>query len=61
MPIVTIQMFKGRSVEAKRDLVKNVTEAVCKSVDLKPETVTVLIEEHEPENWAGGGTLFSDK
>jgi 4-oxalocrotonate tautomerase len=61
MPIVTIQMFKGRSLEAKRELVERVTEAVAQAIDLKPETVTVLIEEHDKENWAVGGQLFSDR
>jgi 4-oxalocrotonate tautomerase len=28
---------------------------------VKPEWVTVLIEEHERENWATGGELHSDK
>lgn len=61
MPIVTIQLFKGRSPEVKRDLVKRVTEAVAGAADLLPETVTVLIEEYERDSWAVGGTLFSDK
>lgn len=61
MPVVTVQLFKGRSPEVKRDLVRRVTEAVAQSVDLAPETVTVLIEEYERDNWAVGGKLFSDK
>lgn len=61
MPIVTVQMFKGRSLEVKRELVKRVTEAVTETTGLKPETVTVVIEELDKENWAIGGQLFSDR
>ena len=61
MPIVTIQMFKGRSPEAKRLLAARVTEAVAQTIDLAPETVTVLFEEYERDDWATGGKLFSDR
>ena len=61
MPFVTVQILKGRSLEAKRELVKRVTDAVCEAIDLKPETVTVVIEEHDRENWAIGGQLFSER
>lgn len=61
MPIVTIKLAKGRTVEQKRDLAKAVTDAVVSSIDVKPEWVTVLIEELERENWASGGQLHSDK
>jgi len=42
-------------------LVKAITDAVASSIDVKPEWVTVLIEEYERENWATGGDLHSDK
>ena len=61
MPIVTIKLAKGRTVEQKRDLAKAVTDAIASSIDVKPEWVTVLIEELERENWASGGQLHSDK
>jgi len=61
MPIVTIKLAKGRTVEQKRDLAKAVTDAIVSSIDVKPEWVTVLIEELERENWASGGQLHSDK
>jgi 4-oxalocrotonate tautomerase len=61
MPFVAVKILKGRSVEAKRELARRVTEAVAGAIDLKPETVTVVIEEYERENWASGGQLFSDR
>ena len=61
MPIVTIKLAKGRTVEQKRYLAKAVTDAVVSTLDVKSEWVTVLIEELERENWASGGQLHSDK
>lgn len=61
MPIITIKLAKGRTVEQKRDLAKAVTDAAVSSLDVKPEWVTVLIEELDRENWASGGQLHSDK
>ncbi|TAN44967.1 MAG: 4-oxalocrotonate tautomerase family protein [Rhodospirillales bacterium] len=61
MPVVSIKIVKGRSVEAKRELAKRVTDAVVQSIDVKPEWVTVVIEEYERENWATAGELHSDR
>jgi len=61
MPIVSIKIAKGRSVEIKRNLVKSVTKAVSSSLNIEPELVSVLISEFERENWSTGGELHSDK
>lgn len=37
------------------------TDALVATADVKPEWVTVLIEEFDRENWATGGELHSDK
>ena len=61
MPIIVIKMAKGRSIEQKRKLVKAITNVVVDVLDVKPEWVTVLIEEIDRENWATGGELHIDK
>jgi 4-oxalocrotonate tautomerase len=61
MPIVTIKIAKGRSVEQKRKLVKSVTNSIVSELDVKEEWITVLIEEFDRENWSTGGELHSDK
>ena len=61
MPVVSIRIAKGRSVAEKRSLVENVTSAIVKTLDVKRDWVTVLIEEFERENWATGGVLHHDK
>ena len=60
MPVVNVKIVQGRTVEQKRNLVAAVTDAVAKTIDVRPEAVWVLIEEYERENWATGGELRSD-
>jgi 4-oxalocrotonate tautomerase len=61
MPIVLIKIAKGLSIEDKRKLVKAVSDSVVSTLGVKPEWVSVLIEEFERENWSTGGELHIDK
>jgi 4-oxalocrotonate tautomerase len=61
MPIVTIKLAKGRSIESKRELVDALTDVVVETLDVKPEWVTVLIDEFDRENWSTAGQLHSDR
>jgi len=61
MPIVNISILQGRTLDQKKELVKTVTEAVAKSVDVPPEKVWIKIDEMDKENFAPAGTLHCDK
>ncbi len=61
MPIVSVKIAKGRSIEQKRNLVRAITDSVVSALDVKPEWVSVLIEEFDRENWSTGGELHADK
>jgi 4-oxalocrotonate tautomerase len=61
MPVVTIAMYDGRSLEQKRELVKGVTDVVARITGNPPESVHVVIEEVKRENWAIGGLLWPDR
>ena len=61
MPIITIKIAKGRSIDQKRELVKSITNSVVTSLDVEPEWVSVLIEEFDRENWATDGEIHVDK
>lgn len=52
MPVVTIHMEKGRSIEMKGALADGVSKAVTAALDVPPEWVTIIIDEIERENWA---------
>ena len=60
MPVVTIEAKEGRTVEQKRGLVKDVTDAVCRNFNVGPELVTIFIHEVKKENMGKAGKLASD-
>jgi 4-oxalocrotonate tautomerase len=60
MPLVTISADEGRTIEQKRGLVKDITEAVCKNFNVKPEAVIIQIVEGKKGNRAKGGKLAID-
>jgi 4-oxalocrotonate tautomerase len=61
MPEVYVHAVKGRSIEQKRALVKDITEAVVKNLSVPAEAVMVEIIEVERDSKAKGGFLFSDR
>lgn len=61
MPVITIKMARGRSIEQKRRIVREITNTMVETADVKPEWVTVLIDEYNRENWSTAGQLHSDK
>jgi len=60
MPIIHVNMFEGRTIDQKRTMVAAITEAVEKSLDVKPETVRIIISESPKHNIAVGGVLVSE-
>lgn len=61
MPEVIVYALAGRSVEQKRGLAKDITEAVVKNFGAAAEAVTVQIVECPATDKAKGGVLFSDR
>lgn len=57
MPGVRIEMFSGRTMEQKRELVRRVTDAVVTALEVEREGVRVKIVEEERHNVALGGVL----
>ena len=60
MPLVTVKAKEGRTMEQKRALVKDITEAVVKNFKVQPDAITVDIIEYSGENIAKAGKLLSD-
>jgi len=61
MPLVTVKALEGRTIEQKRGLVRDITEAVVKNFKVEPEAVTVDIIEYSRDNLAKAGKLFVDR
>ncbi|HQD26686.1 MULTISPECIES: 2-hydroxymuconate tautomerase [Methanoculleus] len=60
MPVVTIRMASGRTLEQKRILAAEITAAITRTLGVDPEQVFVFFEEHDKENIAQAGRLFSE-
>jgi 4-oxalocrotonate tautomerase len=60
MPVIKIDMFKGRSVEQKRELAKVLTDGYVQVCGGKPQSVWIVFEDVDKSNWAFGGELASD-
>lgn len=55
MPLCEITLIEGRTAEQKRDLMKNVTEAIHTSIDAPKEAIRVVLREVPAAHWAVGG------
>lgn len=64
MPIVTIQIARRATPvtrEQKQQLALGITELVERVLDKRRESVTVLLQELDADDWAEGGELVSDR
>lgn len=61
MPIINLKIAKGHSEEKKQKIVDEFTRTLVETLHIKPEWVSILIDEYEHENWASDGTLHSVK
>jgi len=61
MPLVTIKVVEGRTLEQKRALVKDITEALVTNFKVDADSVIVDIIEYNKVNVAKAGKLFVDR
>jgi 4-oxalocrotonate tautomerase len=55
MPIANIQILQGRDAERKEALIRAVTAAIVDTLEVKPESVRVILQEVNPAHWGIGG------
>lgn len=60
MPLVTVEMFEGRTIEQKKELVRDLTDAVMK-LGVPAEAVHIIIKDVPRHNWADAGKLASER
>jgi 4-oxalocrotonate tautomerase len=61
MPVVTVELWEGRTLEQKRRLVQAITDAMIEHADARPEALHVILHEISRENWARAGVLGVDR
>jgi len=59
MPIIQLNLAKGRTVEERAAAMAAITDAVVRTLAVRPEQVRIQINEVSPENFSiGGKTVF---
>ncbi len=61
MPTIRVELFEGRTLEQKRAYAAALTEATVRVLGGSPESVDILFFDIARQDWATGGTLWSDK
>jgi 4-oxalocrotonate tautomerase len=61
MPVITIRMLEGRTLEQKREMTRVISEAVSQIAKTPLDGVHVIFEEVLRTNWGRGGALFADR
>ena len=60
MPVITVQMWEGRSKGQKRELVEVLTRETARIIDCPEEAVQIILQDVKVENWGLGGRLASE-
>jgi 4-oxalocrotonate tautomerase len=61
MPLVTVHLLEGRTLDQKRRLVARITEAMIEEVGARREMIQVRFLEVSKEDWGRGGLLGIDR
>ena len=59
MPVVIVEMWEGRSLEQKRQLAKDLTDAFVK-IGVPANAVNIILKDNPKSCWAQAGQLCSD-
>ena len=61
MPLIRVEMFPGRSQEQKREFAQAVTREASRILQCEPDSVDIIFAELQKEDWATGGTFWSER
>jgi 4-oxalocrotonate tautomerase len=60
MPVITVEMYEGRTDDQKRQLAKAITDAVVRIAKTTPEATHIVFKDVKKSDWAIAGKLASD-
>ena len=60
MPVVTVEMWEGRTIGQKKQLAEGITSSLVK-IGVPQEAVQIIIKDNPKHNWATGGKLASER
>ena len=59
MPIVIVEMWEGRTVEQKKQLVEGITSSFVQ-IGVSRDVVQIIVKDNPKHNWAIAGKLASE-
>ena len=60
MPLVIVEMWEGRTIEQKKQLVEGITDSFVQ-IGVPQQAVHVIIKDNPKHNWGIGGKLASEQ
>ena len=60
MPVVMVEMWEGRNIEQKKQLVVDITAAFTRG-GTPLQAVNIILKDNPKHNWASGGKLASEE
>ena len=54
MPVINVQMLRGRTAQQKKDFMVEVASVAMRTLQVPSHAVVILITELEPEDWSVG-------
>lgn len=54
MPIISVKLIKGRTLEQKRALIRELAEGAMRAIGAPEASIRVILTEIEPEHWGVG-------
>jgi 4-oxalocrotonate tautomerase len=61
MPLVQIDLLEGRSPERIGDLMREVTDAVSRSLEIPTDRVRVIVRDVPRTHWAVDGVSYAEQ
>jgi 4-oxalocrotonate tautomerase len=56
MPVITVEMWEGRTPDQKKQLVADITAAFTK-IGVPADAVQIILKDNAKHNWSIGGKL----
>ena len=60
MPVVIVEMWDGRTIDQKKQLVEGITAAFQK-IGVPADALNIILRDIPKHNWGTGGKLASEK
>lgn len=60
MPVISVDLFPGRTPDKKRELIKALTDTYVSVCGGTAQAVIILLKEVDPVDWGAAGRPYAD-